>query len=397
MDLLLLGLAAVGWLAGAALFGLTGYSFALFAYGRSLPDPPLREGRGSPAVTALVASLAASPALGVTLRRLAEVDYPSLDVAVALGQSGSPLPAGGGPVRLLPATAAKGKAQALNAAVGEVRSPYILLLDEDSLVDPDCVRRLLPLAEDPGTWAVVGVPYASNADAGPLQRTLDLEAEAWASMARARDRLGLFLPATGFFSLVSRASLGADAGVPVWDEGALAEDADLSLRQLARGRRARLSTAKVGIEAPAALGALAGQRLRWYKGMLDTLWTNRAAVARLRPALAADGVLSLLAPLAPAGFVVLLMLSPLWPSVLLPVLLGAALVYSASAWLSASKLGRGRAGVLLLSLPYALVQGGVALGALGAFLLHVRVGWRRTKKSGDALQHDRLRWLSGVC
>ena len=391
MDLLLLGLAAVGWLAGAALFGLTAYSLALFAYGRSIPDPPLHEGGGSPAVTALVASLAASPALSVTLRRLAEVDYPSLDVAVALGPSATPFTAGGGSVKLLPAVAAKGKAQALNAAIGEVRSPYILLLDEDSLVDHDCVRRLLPLAEDPGTWAVVGVPYASNADAGPLQRTLDLEAEAWASTARARDRLGLFLPATGFFSLVSRASLDADAGAPVWHADALAEDADLSLRQLARGRRARLSTAKVGIEAPGTLRALAGQRLRWYKGMLDALWTNRAAVAGLRPALAADAALSLLTPLAPAGFVVLLLLSPLWPSVLLPVLLGAALVYSVSAWLSASKLGRGRAGVVLLSLPYALVQGGVALGALGAFLLHVRVGWRRTEKSGDALQHDRFR------
>ncbi len=381
MDLLHLGLAAVGWLAGAALFGLTAYSLALFAYGRTLPDPPPLEPGGTPAVTALVASLVSSPALDETLRRLAEVDYPPLEVALALGEAAPTPSPGGGSVRVLP-IAGKGKAQALNAAVGGVRSPYLLLLDEDSLVDSDCVRRLLPFAEDPGTWAVVGVPYASNAGSGALQRTLGLEAEAWARTARAKDRLGLFLPATGFFSLVSRAAVDPDAGGLAWND-ALAEDADLSLRQLARGRRVRLSSARVGIEAPGTLGALAGQRLRWYKGMLDALWTNRGAVARLRPALAADVALSLLAPLAPGGFVVLVLLSPLWPSALVPVLLGVALVYAASAWASASKLGRGRGRVLLLSIPYALVQGGVALGALGAFLFHVGVGWRRTEKAGD--------------
>ncbi|MDG7012819.1 MAG: glycosyltransferase family 2 protein [Nitrososphaerota archaeon] len=382
MDPALLALAAAAWLAGAALFGLTAYSLALFAYGRSLAEEPPDAFSATPEVTALVASLGGTPALDETLRRLAGVKYPALELAVALGPSAQP-PRGVGKQLTLVRSPSAGKARALNAAIGAVRSRYLLLLDEDSLVEPDCIDRLLPLADAPGTWAVVGVPYPSNAGAGPLQGTLALEAEAWAAAAKAKDRLGLFLPATGFFSFIPVAALGPGGG-EVWDEGALAEDADLSLRQLAKGLRVRLSTARVGIEAPGTLGALARQRLRWYKGMLDALWKNRRVVARLRPALAADVVLSFLAPLAPAGFVVLAALSPLWPSALVPVVLGAAMAYAASAWLSASKLKGGRAGVMLLSLPYALVQGAVALAALGAFLFHVRVRWQRTPKEGDA-------------
>ncbi len=381
LDPVLLALAAAAWLAGAALFTLTAYSLVLFAYGRSLADDPPDALSATPEVTALVASLEGTPALDETLRRLAEVDYPALELAVAVGPSAQPPSAVGKQLTVVRSPSA-GKARALNAAIRVVRSRYLFLLDEDSLVEPDCIDRLLPLADAPGTWAVVGVPYPSNLEAGALQGTLALEAEAWRAAARAKDRLGLFLPATGFFSFIPLAALSPGGG-KVWDEGALAEDTDLSLRQLAKGMRTRLSTARVGIEAPGTLGALARQRLRWYKGMFDALWKNRAAIESLKPALAADVVLSLLAPLAPAGFVVLVALSPLWPSVLLPVVLVVALTYGVSAWLSASKLRRGRGRVVLLSLPYALLQGVVALAALGAFILHVRVRWQRTPKEGD--------------
>ena len=386
LDPVHLALAAAAWLAGAALFGLTAYQSALFVYGRSVRRPPPEGPSGAPRVTALVASLASTPALDATLGALAGVTYPAFDVAVAVGPGAQdPRPAGAPFVVLR--SPAGGKARALNAAMGAVGSDYVLLLDEDSRVEPDCVDRLLPLADDPGVWAVVGVPYLADAGVrpGPLQRTLALEARAWAATARAKDRLGLFIPAMGFFALVRA---GPGSGV-AWDEGALAEDTDLSLRQLAKGLRVRLSDARVGIDAPETLGDLSWQRLRWYKGMLDALWRNRGALAKLRPALAADVAFTLLAPMAPAGFLVLLALSPVWPSVLLPVLLAATLGYAGAAWLAAPGGGRGRAGAALMAVPYALVQGGVALAALGAFVLHVPVRWRRTPKRGDS-PRDRL-------
>ena len=382
MDAVAAVLAAVGWVAGGVLFGTAVYSAALYALGSSVA-PDLRRAPDGPGVTAVVTSTVFSRALVETLRRTDEVDYPGLDVLLALGS---------GPADGALGTAHRvdvfdpgpgGKAHALNLAAQRAKGELLLLLDEDSRVDPDCVRVMLPQMQDERVWAVVGRPYPTN-PAGPLQRTLEMEASGWWAMARARDRLGLVIPANGFFSLVRRSSLEGLSDGRVWDERALAEDTDLSLRQGARGLRTRVSPARVGIEAPSSLGALARQRLRWYKGMLDALWKNRGAVATLPAAKAADVVLDLVSPLAPGAFVVLLLLSPLWPALALPVLLAAVALYLASAWVASSGVKEGRAGVLLLSVPYALVQGAVALAALGAFLFRVNVRWERTPKAGDA-------------
>jgi cellulose synthase/poly-beta-1,6-N-acetylglucosamine synthase-like glycosyltransferase len=378
----LLPLELLAWLAGGALFVLTGYSAVLLALGSGPAPLPPGPPPGPQRVTVLVTALAGSPALGETLGRAATIDHPDLDVLLALGAGGAPTRPAMGLARgvdVLMADGPGGKAHAMNMALQRARGDFVLTLDEDSLVDPDCVAKMLPLAGE-GVWAVVGEPYASNAGAGVIQRTLGVEAGAWTRAARARDRLGLFLPATGFFALVRRGSL---PGGEVWDEGALAEDTDLSLRQEARGLRVRLSGARVGIEAPSTLGALARQRLRWYKGVFDALWKNRGAVTRLGAPKAIDAVLSLLSPVAPAAFLVLLLLSPLWPLTLGPVLGGVLAVYLLSAWASSSGVGEGRLGVVLFSVPYAVVQGGVALAAIVAFLLRIRVGWQRTPKSAE--------------
>ena len=383
MDAVAAVLAAVGWVAGGVLFGTAVYSAALYALGSSVALD-LHPAADGPGVTAVVTSSMFSGALAETLRRTDEVDYPGLDILLALG-SGR---ADGGletahRVDVFDPGGPGGKAHALNRAAQRAKGELLLLLDEDSRVDPDCVRTMLPHMQDEQVWAVVGRPYPTNAT-GPLQRTLEMEASGWWAMARARDRLGLVIPANGFFSLVRRSSLEGLSDGRVWDERALAEDTDLSLRQGARGLRTRVSPARVGIEAPSSLRALARQRLRWYKGMLDALWKNRGAVARLPAAKAADVALDLISPLAPGAFVVLLLLSPLWPALVLPVLLAAASLYLASAWVASSGVKEGRAGVLLFSIPYALVQGVVALAAFGAFLFRVNVRWERTPKAGDA-------------
>ncbi|MDE1858221.1 MAG: glycosyltransferase family 2 protein [Thaumarchaeota archaeon] len=384
MDYALLLLEVLGWAAGTLLFALAAYSAALLALGGGPPVADAVPRALSPKVTVLISALRPSPGLDDTLRRAAAVDYAEAELILALGSGDGEGPTYGAglarPPRVFVSDEPRGKAHMMNMAVREAKGELVLMLDEDSLVDPGCVRETLPLVQGEHVWAVVGVPYPSNADAGVIQRTLGLEAAAWTRTARAKDRLGLFLPATGFFALIDKGSLPEGEA---WDEGALAEDADLSLRQEARGLRTRLSGAKVGIEAPVSLGALARQRLRWYKGMFDALWKNRGVVVRLPFRKALDAVMSLLAPLSPAGFVILLLLAPVWPLLLGPVLLGVLAVYLVSAWVSASKLTKGRLGVVLFSVPYAVLQGVVALGALSAFLLHVRVRWQRTPKSGD--------------
>ena len=382
LDYLLLLLALIGWAAGALLFVLAAHSAFLFAAGARSHTPQPSSAAGSlPQVTVVVSALSPSPALEETLRRANALAAPGLSLLLALGEDA---PASRTrddlPLEVSVSGGEAGKAGALNAALPRARGEFLLFLDEDSRVDPGCLEAMLPCFQDERVWAVVGEPYASNAGAGVIQRTLAIESAAWTAGARAKDRLGLFLPATGFFALVRRASLPEGK---VWDEASLAEDADLSLRQEGRGFRARLSSVRVGIEAPSSLADLALQRLRWYKGMFDALWKNKGVVVRLPPAKAADATLTLLSPLGPAAFVVLLALLPVWPAILGPVLVGVVVAYLASSWMASSKLERGRLGVVLFSVPYALVQGGVALAALAAFLLRVKVKWRRTPKTGD--------------
>ena len=382
MDYLLLLLALIGWAAGAALIVLAAHSALLFAAGaRSTAAPPSVSGP-LPQVTVVVSALSPSPALEDTLRRANAIGSPGLNLLLALGEDAPAFRTRDDlPLEVSASGGEAGKAGALNAALPRAHGEFLLFLDEDSRVDPGCLETMLPCFRDERVWAVVGEPYASNAGAGVIQRTLAIESAAWTAGARAKDRLGLFLPATGFFALVRKASLPEGR---VWDEASLAEDADLSLRQEGRGFRARLSSARVGIEAPSSLADVARQRLRWYKGMFDSLWKNRGVVVRLPPAKAADATLTLLSPLGPAAFVVLLALLPVWPAVLGPILAVLVVAYLASSWMASSKLERGRLGVVLFSVPYALVQGGVALAALAAFLIHVKVKWRRTPKTGDA-------------
>ncbi|MDE1858607.1 MAG: glycosyltransferase family 2 protein [Thaumarchaeota archaeon] len=387
MGPLLLLPAAVALVAGLVLLVTTAYSVVLFAIGSSLPQTQLPPVEWGTEVYVLIAALNRSPALEETLQWVDEIRGPKLRLLVALGMEQEDLTESQGdilrPLDVFEAEGSGGKAYTLNRGFWHTLG-YFLLLDEDSHPDPDCVTKMVPyLKEDEKVWAVVGHPYPSNQDSGVLQRTLSLEAGAWAAVARARDRFGLFLPAPGFFSLIRWESLNCPSGTPAWNEDALAEDTELSVRQYVKGWKTRLSTARVGIEAPPTMKALFLQRVRWYKGMLEALWWNARLLLRLPLGKGIDVAVTLLTPMAPAAFLVLLLLSPLWPGVILPALLGLLALQLVAAWMSTSKLRRGRTGVVLFSVPYMLIQGAAALAALGAFLFHVKVPWQRTPKKDD--------------
>jgi cellulose synthase/poly-beta-1,6-N-acetylglucosamine synthase-like glycosyltransferase len=383
---LLLAEVVIALLVGASLVLLTAYSAILFAIGTRVLATQLPPVHEEPEVSIVIAALAPSQALEETMKLLQEVKYPNKKVLVALGSQGATsnvLPAPTIPVEILDARKRRGKAYSLNLSLPRT-SDYVLLLDEDSHPDPDCIEKTLPyLASDPKVWAAVGLPYVTNPSLGPLQTTLALEADAWATVARAKEKLDLFLPATGFFALIKKGSLVNAGGPRPWNEKALAEDTELSVRQYAGGWRTGLSTARVGIEAPPTLRALFWQRLRWYKGMLEALRWNFRSIARLPTKKRADVFLTLLIPLAPAAAVVLLLLAPVFPGVLVPALLGFVAFQLVVSWVSSSKLSKGRVGIVLFSVPYILLQGLAAIAALATFLLRIRVPWQRTPKAGD--------------
>lgn len=376
--------AIVAWTAGVFAFVVAGSNAVLF----SMERPPARSAAVTPSgestVTVLVAAKSWQKTLEKTLRNIDEIEYPETKLDITLVLGGPPAPPVGfhtnHRLSMLVSDSPESKPQALNRALGALASDCVLLLDEDSLVEKDCIRRMLPLLRDPKIASVVGLPRLTSTSKGLLQSTLALEAEAWTRVARAKDSRGLFLPSTGFFSLLRVSAIREVGG---WDGHMLAEDAELSLRLFSRGWRTRLSDARVGIEAPLSLGDLARQRLRWYKGLFDALSKDLGLLDTMPLHSALDAASALVTPLVPACLLVLAVLAPLWPQTLVPAVLSLLVLETAGATWSARGLPASRGAVVLFAIPYMLMQGAVALLALGASVLGLKVTWARTPKSGD--------------
>jgi cellulose synthase/poly-beta-1,6-N-acetylglucosamine synthase-like glycosyltransferase len=384
LNPLLILAAVVAWLAGAVGFSVAGYNALLFALGRRTPLTEPSGASAEPELSVLIVAKSWHVFLEKTIRTVDAVDYPQkkVKIVLALGET-RPQEVSVATTRTLQVFSPSqplAKPALLNRSVDVLAGDYVLLLDEDSQVERDCLRRMVPLIDDLRTAAVVGLPYPTNASEGYLQASLWLEADAWATVARAKDSRGLFIPVTGFFSLVRLSALSDVGG---WGEDMLAEDTELSLRLFVKGWRTRLSNARVGIEGPGSLRVLMRQRLRWYKGLLDALARDFRLVWRLPPAKRLDVYMTLLAPLAPAAFLVLLALTPAWPPALGTAVLVLVALQLFAAWSASARLPRGRLGVVLSSVPYAIIQGLVALGALGAFVLRISVPWQRTPKTED--------------
>ncbi|MDH6501572.1 glycosyltransferase [Streptomyces sp. SAI-083] len=169
-----------------------------------------------------------------------------------------------------------GKAAALNTGVAYASHELIVMMDGDTVFEPDTVHRLVQPFARPVVGAVAGNTKVANR--GRLLGTWQhLEYVMGLNLDRRMyDLLHCIPTVPGAVGAFRRTALRHTGGVSA---DTLAEDTDLTMA-LHRGgwdvvyeERARGWT-----EAPATLGQLWRQRYRWSYGTLQAMWKHRHAV-----------------------------------------------------------------------------------------------------------------------
>lgn len=185
-----------------------------------------------------------------------------------------------------PPQAGKGKSSALNFALDYVEGEYIVVYDADNTPERDSVYHLvLCLENDPKAGAAVGKFRVSNAQKNLLTRFINIETIGFQWMAQA-GRWFWFkmatIPGTNF--AIRRSIIETLGG---WDEQALAEDTELSIRVYNLGYYIRFFPAAVTWEQePETWPIWWRQRIRWARGnqyvvakfMLNFLKLERKAI-----------------------------------------------------------------------------------------------------------------------
>jgi glycosyltransferase involved in cell wall biosynthesis len=237
-------------------------------------------------VTVVVPAFNEAANIAATVRSLVGSDYPSVEVIVvddgstdgtadivrSLGLPG---------VRVL-RQANAGKPAALNNGIARAANDLIILVDGDTVFEPDAIGRLVQPFADPSVGAVSGNTKVANRR-GLLGRWQHLEYVIGFNLDRRLFDLGECMPTVpGAIGAFRRQVLDAVGGVPATT---LAEDTDLTMSTLRAGWRVVYEeTAIAWTEAPATLRQLWRQRYRWCYGTMQSIWKHRAALRERGPA-----------------------------------------------------------------------------------------------------------------
>ena len=172
-----------------------------------------------------------------------------------------------------------GKAVALNVGLVAARGEAICVFDADARVAPDFLARLIPHLARPGVAGVQARKLVYDGGGNLLMRAQDDDYFVFQTLTqRARHRLGGAVILTGNGLVTRRDTLEAVGG---WNEDALTEDIDLSVRYALRGWTVHYcEDVVVWEEAVSTWRALIHQRTRWSEGSLGCLFEYAGAVLR---------------------------------------------------------------------------------------------------------------------
>jgi cellulose synthase/poly-beta-1,6-N-acetylglucosamine synthase-like glycosyltransferase len=171
------------------------------------------------------------------------------------------------PIHVAPGEGGKGKSGALNRALNVCTGEFVVVYDADNTPERMALKNLVAgiLNHDPNTGAVVGKFRVINAKKNILTRFINIETINFQWMAQA-GRWKWFhiatIPGTNF--LIRRSILEELGG---WDEEALAEDTELSIRVYELGYSIRFWPAAITWEQePETWSVWFKQRTRWAQG-----------------------------------------------------------------------------------------------------------------------------------
>ena len=172
-----------------------------------------------------------------------------------------------------------GKAVALNVGLAAARGDAICVFDADARVAPDFLARLVPYLARPGVAGVQARKLVYDGRGNLLMRAQEDDYFVFQTLTqRSRHRLGGAVILTGNGLLTRRDALEAVGG---WNEDALTEDIDLSVRYALRGWTVHYcEDVVVWEEAVATWRGLVQQRTRWSEGSLGCLFEYAGALLR---------------------------------------------------------------------------------------------------------------------
>ena len=172
-----------------------------------------------------------------------------------------------------------GKPKALNAGIRAAKHDIIIMIDGDTVFEPDTVRLLAQPFADPTVGAVAGnVKVAQPRRAHRPACSTSSTWSASTSTAACRTSRGSIPPCPARAARSAARRCCRSAACPT---DTLAEDTDLTIALGRAGWRVVFEErARAWTEAPATMAQLWKQRYRWSYGTMQAMWKHRRAVPR---------------------------------------------------------------------------------------------------------------------
>ena len=260
--------------------------FLLFGFARRhvrlVRGAPESDDEFAPPVSIVVPAFNEAVGIERAVRSLAGSDYPEFEIVVvddgSSDDTGALVEKLGLPkVRLLRQENA-GKPAALNRGIAETKHEVVVMVDGDTVFEPETLLHLVQPFRSNDVGAVSGNTKVGNRR-GLLGRWQHIEYVMGFNLDRRLFDVLQCMPtvpgAVGAFRRQALANVGGVSGAT------LAEDTDLTLAIGRDGWRVVYAeNARAWTEAPATLRGLWRQRYRWCYGTLQSVWKHRAAIWR---------------------------------------------------------------------------------------------------------------------
>jgi cellulose synthase/poly-beta-1,6-N-acetylglucosamine synthase-like glycosyltransferase/peptidoglycan/xylan/chitin deacetylase (PgdA/CDA1 family) len=236
----------------------------------------------SPPVSIVVPAFNEAAVIERAVRSLASSSYPELEVFVVDDGSTD------GTAELveeleLPGVqvvrqANGGKPSALNRGLAMAAHEVVVMVDADTVFEPETLQRLVQPLADPKVGAVSGNTKVGNRG-GLLGTWQHIEYVMGFNLdRRLYDVLECMPTVPGAIGAFRRQALDEIGGI---SDATLAEDTDMTIALGRAGWRVVYAEdARAWTEAPSSLRALWRQRYRWCYGTLQAVWKHRAALWR---------------------------------------------------------------------------------------------------------------------
>jgi cellulose synthase/poly-beta-1,6-N-acetylglucosamine synthase-like glycosyltransferase len=172
-------------------------------------------------------------------------------------------------IKIISEKTANGKPAALNLALPYINGELVGVFDADSLPEKDVLSKVAFYFKDEKLKALQGRTTSLNEKNNALTRVIAMEERAWfQALMSGREKLQLFVPLTGSCQFVRTQLLKEFGG---WDENSLTEDVELALRLVEKNHHIQYAPDVCsGQETPNNFGSLVKQRVRWYRGYMET-------------------------------------------------------------------------------------------------------------------------------